>query len=327
MNLEILEESRGPIEIITNAKEANPHFHVPGTNIIKLKGSSITSVFQEFKGTNCSGWFNNYVASKPVVLCARGDIATLELRVSLSAPILGKWDNIEEPKLNARFYNIYYAPFVSTRAIFEPLSYESFDIHFELDLLKSCGIEHRLLDKFISRVTAGRPTTLFAHQTPCSTALLNLIFSLRHLNYPKCLQLQIFDLKMKEILLLALEPLLRIDIKQEYHVTAKEREMLYAAKEIIEQNIYEYPGNDVICKKTGLNEYKLKKGFKAVFGQKPYDYHLILKISRSKKMLLESNDMIRLIAYELGYKQSSSFGREFLKQTGMTPKDFRAKRD
>jgi AraC family transcriptional regulator len=63
--------------------------------------------------------------------------------------------------------------------------------------------------------------------------------------------------------------------------------------------------------------------FKKYLGITPYQYILEQKIEYSKTLLIETNNQIFDIAYELGFNNHSNFSVRFKKITGYTPGDFR----
>jgi AraC-like DNA-binding protein len=110
---------------------------------------------------------------------------------------------------------------------------------------------------------------------------------------------------------------------QKIKLTAGDREALENIKKLIEGNMEEMPSLRQLCKKSGLNEDKLKKGFKLLYGLPLYAYHCHLKIERAKKLLQETDQSVCEIAWQLGYEQSSGFCKTFKKITGMTALEWR----
>jgi AraC-like DNA-binding protein len=74
---------------------------------------------------------------------------------------------------------------------------------------------------------------------------------------------------------------------------------------------------------TGINEYKLKSGFRQLFSSTPIRYFLELKMSQAKRLLLEPDSTINGVAYTLGYQHASNFCIEFKKRFGITALQFK----
>jgi AraC-like DNA-binding protein len=66
-----------------------------------------------------------------------------------------------------------------------------------------------------------------------------------------------------------------------------------------------------------------RRMFKLYTGLPPVQYHLDLKIIRSKELLLSTDKIIKEICYELGFESEFYFSRLFKKKTGISPARFR----
>jgi AraC-like DNA-binding protein len=62
-----------------------------------------------------------------------------------------------------------------------------------------------------------------------------------------------------------------------------------------------------------------RKMFKQYTGVAPHQYHLDLKISRAREMLMNTNQSVKEIAYDLGFHSIHYFSRAFKKKTGIAP--------
>ena len=61
------------------------------------------------------------------------------------------------------------------------------------------------------------------------------------------------------------------------------------------------PGLTELARAAGINEYKLKKGFKETFGNTVFGYLAETRLELAKNDLLEEEKSISEIAFELGY--------------------------
>ncbi len=102
-----------------------------------------------------------------------------------------------------------------------------------------------------------------------------------------------------------------------------ELESIYTAKEFIDNSLPYHHSISFIARKAGINEQKLKQGFKAIFGMGLYAYYRneVLKIASME--LEQTNKSIKQIALHNGYKDANNFSAAFKSKFGMTPKEWR----
>ena len=72
-----------------------------------------------------------------------------------------------------------------------------------------------------------------------------------------------------------------------------------------------------------LDPYYLQKLFKKYIGQSPMEYIIYLRMTRAKSLIRTSALSISEIAYTVGIDNISHFTRQFKKQEGMTPGQYR----
>lgn len=105
-----------------------------------------------------------------------------------------------------------------------------------------------------------------------------------------------------------------------------DEEALARVKTLLEENLEEPPSLDELCRKSGLNADKLKKGFKLLYGLPPYAFHVQFKMEAAKKLLVDTEQSVNEIAWSLGYEHASNFCTEFKAATGKRPGSWRKPR-
>jgi AraC-like DNA-binding protein len=95
------------------------------------------------------------------------------------------------------------------------------------------------------------------------------------------------------------------------------------AKTIVDEN---YDTNITIphlARQVGINEVKLKEGFKELYGNSIHTYLLQLRLEKAKQLLLTTTMPITDITYHIGYSHVTHFTTLFKKEFGLTPSEWR----
>lgn len=103
-----------------------------------------------------------------------------------------------------------------------------------------------------------------------------------------------------------------------YDIPAIER-----AKQIIERDPIPHIHIPVLADKAGINEFKLKLGFRELFKTSPYQYRLHLCLERAKILLEETDDTIDQIALKVGFDTYNGFSTAFKKAFNIAPTVYR----
>lgn len=94
------------------------------------------------------------------------------------------------------------------------------------------------------------------------------------------------------------------------------------AKEFMLKHMANPPSIKDLAREVGLNEYRLKVGFKEVYGNTVYGYLLDHKMDHARTLLDSSKYKVNEVAYTLGYTNPSHFITAFKKKFGLTPKKY-----
>jgi AraC-like DNA-binding protein len=96
-------------------------------------------------------------------------------------------------------------------------------------------------------------------------------------------------------------------------------EKIYHARDIILRNLSSPVSLTELSKQVCLNEFKLKKYFRQVFGLSVFGLVQEERLKRAKQLIFEGEKNISAIAYELGYAHPQHFHRAFKQRFGVTP--------
>jgi AraC-like DNA-binding protein len=93
---------------------------------------------------------------------------------------------------------------------------------------------------------------------------------------------------------------------------------LQEAKQLITLNLQTPYSLMELARKTGLNDFKLKKGFKALFGHTVFGYLYELRMDNAYR-LLQDGKSVSEVAETIGYKNPHHFTAAFKKKFGFLP--------
>lgn len=94
------------------------------------------------------------------------------------------------------------------------------------------------------------------------------------------------------------------------------------AKEYLLKNSDTPPSLKELARKTGLNEYQLKVGFKQIYGNTVFGFLLDHKLDNAQLLLDSGKYKVNEVAYQIGYTNPSHFIAAFKKKFGVTPKKY-----
>src|SRR6186713_1480043 len=87
----------------------------------------------------------------------------------------------------------------------------------------------------------------------------------------------------------------------------------------IENNFTKDIPVEALCKEFGLNRTKLQEGFNQLFGTSVHAFVSRTRMDKAREMLLQTDDSVKSIAIECGYKSASTFCRIFASLNNLSP--------
>jgi len=103
----------------------------------------------------------------------------------------------------------------------------------------------------------------------------------------------------------------------------KDVQLIIQIRDYIEEHLYEPHSIDDLCRKFNINREKLQVGFREQTGTTVHAYIIKLRMERAAQRLVESDDSIKVIALNSGYKKQRSFNKTFKTLFHLTPAAYR----
>lgn len=94
------------------------------------------------------------------------------------------------------------------------------------------------------------------------------------------------------------------------------------AKDILIDRMTDPPMIVDLAKEVDLNEFRLKEGFKSMYGSTLFTFLLEHKMNKGRAMLDTGRYKVQDVAYDLGYNNPSHFISAFKNKFGVTPKKY-----
>jgi AraC family transcriptional regulator, transcriptional activator of the genes for pyochelin and ferripyochelin receptors len=99
-------------------------------------------------------------------------------------------------------------------------------------------------------------------------------------------------------------------------------ERLHHAKEILIQHSTKPPSLVELARQAGLNDRKLKQGFRHLFGTTVFGYLQDYRMHQAKQLLHDADLTIASVAATVGYKNPEAFSTAFRRKFAVSPKAY-----
>ncbi len=221
-------------------------------------------------------------------------------------------------------HNIMYSNGFEIEVIPKAKEIETFGIQFSkaqfLEFTQN-GNEH--LQRFCEAVLNGKSVLLSENWGPIDAGIQQVIGQVLNCRFTGQLKKLFLLSKSIELLVLSAEAYNYTAKKDNFIKNKTDKEKIIAVRDLINNRLSNPPGLSEIAQLVGLNEYKLKRGFKETFNSTVFDYLTGQRLQLANQYLLETQKTSAEIAYELGYSTPQHFNNAFKKKFGVTPNSVR----
>jgi len=126
--------------------------------------------------------------------------------------------------------------------------------------------------------------------------------------------------KLTELLVIVLERIAMPPAETELiHLKQYDVEKLRESRSYLMEHMEDPPTLKQLAHKVGINDFKLKKGYKQLFGTTIFGDFQRVRMGKAREFLCEGGKSIVEIALLCGYRDASNFSRAFKDYYGMPP--------
>jgi AraC-like DNA-binding protein len=288
-----------------------------------LTGSFGTILYQEIKGYyNTYRHYNCFIKQAARVPCFEMEDRPF-FCVNMKHTIVLQFGNSPEYPFYEWASNILYHPAETGNVIFRKEGeYSFFTIHLDPDFLEMFAPSYPDVDRLLQGAAQKRPAVFNASNIPANMPMRNVISDLLYCNYSDQYYYVFLASKSQELL----RPFFRqsqISFPVLTSVCEKEAEALCRVKEKLMAQLHLPHTLEELAQFAYLSEYKLKYGFRQVYGMGVFDFLHVARMKKAYGLVADTSLPYDEIATIVGYSSNTTFFNKFKKYAGISPKRLR----
>lgn len=221
-------------------------------------------------------------------------------------------------------HNIHYIPTTSSEhEVKEGIDYMYFLIVLSKDYYFNLIDRHSILhEDFVREIELGNYTSFASEDFFVTLEMRRVIDDMVNCRQTGELKRMHTEARILELLMYQLEQLGGKGQEQEL-IKGDDIFKLEQAREVLKSRYTAPPTQKDLSREVGLNEFKLRRGFKEYFGITVYDYITRLRMERAKKLLLEDQLSISEVTACVGFSHQNNFSIAFKKYFGIPPSELK----
>lgn len=205
--------------------------------------------------------------------------------------------------------------------LIKDVTYNTFDIHLPVSFLNEYAGENKLLDHFLEQIQKGRSTFLSDNRVLVNPKIFSTINDMKNCLYSGLTRRIYLESKILELVALSIDSIENNTSK--FKLTAYERGRILETAQTIRQHIAQPYTIVDLANMAGINQTKLKQGFKELMGNTIFGYLQEIRMEQAKRYLLDTDLPIQEISNLSGYTSLSNFSIAFKKVFGTPPSSLR----
>jgi len=323
MRFKLSSVTYGPIELRPFIPAALSPLVVPGSIISAAEGPYGKMMFQEINVGQVSFSFNTYRIQEDLALDFTATDSAIFSHIALKGNLRHDLNGIGPLFLKAGQFNFIHSPQLTGTTYLERNNeYHTFNTFYTPAMLQELLSHFPFIAPMLHNIAMGYPGLLLKINGWINAQIRDLTDYALNCPFEQDLRQTYFDIKMKEFLLLLL-------VQEQKSLSAPDKmtksnfDSIQESRNIIDTRYDAHITLSDIARQVGLNEFKLKAGFRRLFGIGMFEYLLKTRMQKARTLLTETRLPIKDVARRTGYTSKQSFQNAFKKYYDETPGSFR----
>ena len=184
---------------------------------------------------------------------------------------------------------------------------------------------HLSMREFSKRVKKGKSFSLSAEPLFLDGATQQCVLSVLQMENNREGSNLLVYARVVELLWLQQQNYMQSQTPRVIHVkTEYDKERIVFARDYLLTHMDAPPTLHQLASIAGINEFKLKRGFRELFHQSVFAYLADVRLDMAQRALREKQKSVTQIAFQLGYASLQHFSAAFKKKFGVSPAKFSA---
>lgn len=252
------------------------------------------------------------------------ECATVNSCFTLSGSVNSDFYGLQNPlRLHQRTQNFIYKPVLCDSHYLTADENPLHMFHYEVDVnyfITLLDLDERWADQLRERITRRQVVTGPQEMMPVSGAMFRCIHDIINTPLTGALRNIIIEAKILELIAHQLDHVRQRQCdSRSSGLTRAEVEKFHALKSYLEASFQQEHSLRSLARKYAMNEFKLKKGFKELFGDTIFAYIHSLKMKEARLLLEEQGLNVTQVSVRTGYKNPNHFSAAFKKSFGISP--------
>jgi AraC-like DNA-binding protein len=179
-----------------------------------------------------------------------------------------------------------------------------------------------VMGQLAESIAANKPTPyLNSPNMPLTPRMLAIILEVERACYTGGLMNLFLQSKLLELLALQCSQLEAVNAgaTRPPGLSHADMQKVRDAREILLADLHNPPSLSALARQAGLNEFKLKSGFRKMFGRPVFSYLKEHRLEKARELIRGGGKSVTEVAYETGYSTLQHFSNEFRKKFGVNP--------
>jgi AraC-like DNA-binding protein len=310
---------------VLTTTDSNSFIHKKEMNYTDDRGSSAQIIFQDVYLEGAYIFAASSTQQKQVRMRETQQVPSLNLYFSLegssAAHTIGQKADFE---LGGAQHAMGYTPYFDGYYLINSAKFRNFGIVlYEPFYQRLMANELESLKRFWDKVHQGQAVDTCSFPMDITTAQADVIRDIQQCTFTGQLRQLYYESRIIELYLLQAEQADRLMDVKSLAIKPHDLEKLHAAREYVRCNMLNPFTLGQVARYSGLNDFKLKRGFRQIFGTTVFGYLNELRLNYAKQLLVDSSYTIAETAHTIGYSEPHSFTKAFKKQFGFLPSELK----